>query len=136
MKCLFSVTIGCGQTSSENCTYFDSSSPTAGACSVTICPCSNDICQVRNIKIFITKLNTIFLTFSAPAGLPDILHHRPCCCYYHPGDYPERRPGHAAHLAGGVRHLEDAVPDRHLLRHKPWRELPADHLRAKHGGAQ
>ncbi len=44
-----SVTLTCGGTSSENCTYFDSSSPVAGGCSVTICPCNNNICQVSKL---------------------------------------------------------------------------------------
>ncbi len=42
------VTLTCGEVSSENCTYFESSSPVAGACTVTICPCNNDICQVSS----------------------------------------------------------------------------------------
>jgi len=43
--CTFSAT--CGQSYSENCTYFDSSSPTAGACSASVCKCQNNICQMR-----------------------------------------------------------------------------------------
>merc|ERR1712226_364699 len=38
---------GCGMTTSENCTYFDSSSPSAGACALEVCKCSSDICQLR-----------------------------------------------------------------------------------------
>lgn len=38
---------GCGTTTSENCTYFDSSSPAAGACVLEVCKCSSDICQLR-----------------------------------------------------------------------------------------
>ncbi len=30
-----------------NCTYFDSDTPTAGKCQVEICPCGDDICQVK-----------------------------------------------------------------------------------------
>ncbi len=33
--------------SNENCTYFESNSPTAGGCSAKICPCNNNICQLR-----------------------------------------------------------------------------------------
>ena len=41
------VTIGCGGSSSENCTYFEVSSlTTTGACSGKICKLSSDICQV------------------------------------------------------------------------------------------
>ena len=41
------VTLGCGGKSSQNCTYFESSTaPGAGACGITICECSTDICQV------------------------------------------------------------------------------------------
>ncbi len=42
----FLVTVGCGASSSENCTYFDSSSPVAGTCNMEICPCGDNICQV------------------------------------------------------------------------------------------
>ncbi len=46
------VTIGCGATSSENCTYFTSSTVTNGQCCATICPCGDNICQVRNRMVF------------------------------------------------------------------------------------
>ena len=39
-------TLGCGDRSNENCTYFDSDAATAGACEATICPCNDNICQV------------------------------------------------------------------------------------------
>lgn len=38
---------GCGTTTSENCTYFESSNPSAGACVLEVCKCSSDICQLR-----------------------------------------------------------------------------------------
>ncbi len=41
------VTLDCGQTSSENCTYFESTSPTAGSCIASVCPCNDNICQLR-----------------------------------------------------------------------------------------
>ena len=47
MILFFIVTLSCGATSSENCTYFQSSTNDPGACRVTICPCSDNICQLR-----------------------------------------------------------------------------------------
>merc|ERR1719325_446242 len=45
--CVFEKTCGGGSVA-ENCTYFTSSSRTAGAsCSLTICKCSSDVCQLR-----------------------------------------------------------------------------------------
>jgi len=41
-------TLNCGGESSENCTYFDSSTTVApGACKAKVCKCSTDICQIR-----------------------------------------------------------------------------------------
>ena len=43
-----SVEYGCGQTSNENCSYFVSSGTvTAGQCRIKVCPCSDNICQIR-----------------------------------------------------------------------------------------
>ena len=39
------VTVGCGATSSENCTYFEVTGAIAGACRMNICK-QNNICQV------------------------------------------------------------------------------------------
>ena len=41
----FSVTVGCGTTSGENCTYFEVTGAVAGTCASQICP-SADVCQV------------------------------------------------------------------------------------------
>ncbi len=41
------VTLNCGGVSNENCTYFDSSGPMAGGCSAKVCPCGDNICQMR-----------------------------------------------------------------------------------------
>ena len=42
------VEYGCGSTTSENCSYFvSSSSVNAGQCRLRVCPCSDDICQMR-----------------------------------------------------------------------------------------
>ena len=41
----FSVTVGCGTTSGENCTYFEVTGAVSGTCASQICP-SADVCQV------------------------------------------------------------------------------------------
>ena len=47
-NCLISVTMNCGGTLAENCTYFDSSTTVVpGACKAKICKCNNNICQIR-----------------------------------------------------------------------------------------
>ena len=46
----FSVTSRCGATSSENCTYFESSGAESGACRLKICKCSSNICQVSKTR--------------------------------------------------------------------------------------
>merc|ERR1711878_188407 len=43
--CTFSI--GCGGSSSENCTYVEISSPSAGMCNAQICPTTTNICQIR-----------------------------------------------------------------------------------------
>lgn len=43
--CTFSAT--CGQTSRENCTYFESSSVPTGACRLEVCKCDDNVCQLR-----------------------------------------------------------------------------------------
>merc|ERR1711936_42063 len=40
-------TLGCGSTVSENNTYFVSSGSTTGSCTLKICECSDNICQLR-----------------------------------------------------------------------------------------
>merc|ERR1719510_408423 len=40
-------TIGCGATSSENCTYFENTAVADGGCVGIICKASTDICQIR-----------------------------------------------------------------------------------------
>ncbi len=49
---IYLVDINCGAMSNENCTYFESNSPTAGGCTATICPCNNDICQVNKLTFY------------------------------------------------------------------------------------
>ena len=45
---LFSVVKTCGQTTSENCTYFEQSNMfTTGGCMLTVCKCNTNICQVN-----------------------------------------------------------------------------------------
>ncbi len=40
------VTLRCGSSSNENCTYFESSGSEIGGCSVKICQCDSNVCQV------------------------------------------------------------------------------------------
>lgn len=40
-------TLGCGGTSSQNCTYFQSGGQEVGQCRLKICPCGDNICQLR-----------------------------------------------------------------------------------------
>jgi len=51
-------TLGCGGITSENTTYFQSSSSSqpAGQCGAKICPCNSDVCQLR------LDLNTFVIT--------------------------------------------------------------------------
>ena len=42
----FTVAIKCGTTVAENNTYFESGGSESGSCTVKICPCSDNICQV------------------------------------------------------------------------------------------
>ncbi len=52
MSFMLSVSVGCGEMSSENCTYFNSEAVVqAGACRATICPCGSDICQASWIPL-------------------------------------------------------------------------------------
>ena len=44
---LIIVQRSCGDTSSENCTYFQSSGTEVGQCRLKVCPCSDNICQLR-----------------------------------------------------------------------------------------
>ena len=46
-QALLTVVANCGDTFAENNTYFESTSATAGACTIKICPCNNNICQLR-----------------------------------------------------------------------------------------
>ena len=49
----FLVVLGCGGTANQNCTYFQSSSTIqSGACSIKICKCNSDICQVCFMFLF------------------------------------------------------------------------------------
>ena len=46
-KNLISVTLNCGGRTYQNCTYLENVGTEVGACSVTICPGSDNICQLR-----------------------------------------------------------------------------------------
>lgn len=43
----FKVALGCGQTSSQNSTYFESNGFSSGLCKATICKATTNICQVE-----------------------------------------------------------------------------------------
>ena len=44
----FTVTLGCGETTSENCSYMiNPGTISAGECRLRVCPCSEHICQIR-----------------------------------------------------------------------------------------
>ena len=40
-------TVGCGDTVSENSTYFESNNAASGACNTKVCRCDKNICQMR-----------------------------------------------------------------------------------------
>ena len=47
LKFDISVTIGCGGSTSENCTYFEYSGTNTGPCNARVCKLSSAICQIR-----------------------------------------------------------------------------------------
>ncbi len=55
------VTLGCGSSSSENCTYFENTSGSlTGSCRAQICRCSSSICQIRlDLTTFVITGRTI-----------------------------------------------------------------------------
>ena len=58
------VTLNCGGESSENCTYFDSSTTVApGACKAKVCKCSTDIwcATLMPFLVYLPELGTLFL---------------------------------------------------------------------------
>ena len=63
--CIFQLS--CGQTTSGNCSYFQSNGQEVGQCRLMVCPCSNDICQLRlDFQSFVINLPvtaTLKLTF-------------------------------------------------------------------------
>merc|ERR1719431_2204937 len=71
--CVFEKSCQGGQIA-ENCTYFTSSSLTTGtSCSLTICKCSSDVCQLRlDFEIFVLNnpvtANTITVGPAAAAA--------------------------------------------------------------------
>ena len=44
---LFPVAVNCGTTISENNTYFESKGSELGSCSIKICKCNSNVCQVN-----------------------------------------------------------------------------------------
>ena len=53
LKCFFVVSLSCGESSSENVTYLSQSSVTSltSPCTYTICPCSSQICRIRQASL-------------------------------------------------------------------------------------
>ncbi len=47
LKSNISVTIGCGGSTSENCTYFEYTGSNTGSCNARVCKLSSAICQIR-----------------------------------------------------------------------------------------
>ena len=47
LNLIFLVTIGCGGSTSENCTYFEYSGSNTGPCNARVCKLSSAICQIR-----------------------------------------------------------------------------------------
>ena len=47
LKFDISVTIGCGGSTSENCTYFEYTGTNSGPCNARVCKLSSAICQIR-----------------------------------------------------------------------------------------
>ena len=48
-RIIYTVNRGCGATTSENCTFFEVSlnNVRPGQCSLQVCPCNSNICQIR-----------------------------------------------------------------------------------------
>lgn len=65
---------GCGRTSSQNCTYFESTGGEVGQCRFRICPCSDNICQLRlDFETFVlNQPDTSLISSSVNAGGQDI----------------------------------------------------------------
>lgn len=63
-------TIGCGSTSSENCTYFEVSGAPTGPCNGKICKCNSNICQMRLdfVNFVITGPSTSTVSVGKVAG--------------------------------------------------------------------
>ena len=75
---MFSVTVRCGASSSENCTYFEGGSSEVGPCSLKICRCDQNVCQVIFQTIVLDMINQerkcLFLSFTVETWL-FIFHH-------------------------------------------------------------
>ena len=66
-KSNISVTIGCGGSTSENCTYFEYSGSNTGACNARVCKLSSAICQIR------LDLDTFIITGPSTATVTNAL---------------------------------------------------------------
>ena len=67
---LFLVALNCGETSSQNNTYFESDGSEVGSCNLKICSMNSNICQVRLVQIEYYELQYLTQNFcSDPIGL-------------------------------------------------------------------
>ncbi|XP_040572541.1 uncharacterized protein [Lepeophtheirus salmonis] len=76
--CVF--TFSCGQTSAENCTYFIGQNVPDGQCRLEICPCSDNICQLRlDFTTFdITGPSTNTISVGKNAALKEVTNEQRC----------------------------------------------------------
>ena len=135
------VSLGCGGTSRENCTYFSSSNgggsqPGGGGCTAKVCPCGANVCQLRldfdtftiagpsTASASVAKALFGVVVFTASLGVSvsqvSITFSE---MLFSPNIYA---------IAFEVL----TVPDRHLLRVQPWQQRAASNLRHKHRAAQ
>ncbi len=152
-------TIGCGGTSSENCTYFQSGGSEIGQCCATICPCGDNICQVRRHDLTsgmwysywqcqLLQIRLDFNTFviTGPSTstvvvgktlngiLTDSEKTTRGCTYV--GAQLRGSDPRCGRSQWDLCVSADAVLDRHLLRDDTGKRRPSRHLRIQHWGSQ
>ncbi|XP_059097890.1 uncharacterized protein LOC131892135 [Tigriopus californicus] len=72
--------LGCGSTSSQNCTYFESTGTEVGSCRMKVCPCNDNICQLRlDFETFVlNQPDASVATSSVNAGGSDVTTATQC----------------------------------------------------------